>query len=355
MSTREMLNRRVNATASQYAERDGMSLQEALQDSRASRVLGNLITDDDLRKRFLENTIEESDIDNLGVAHRKAVEVIKKTDSVVEFLQDRKRLEHMAAVSEDFRKFYEIAGRQSSLKLLNKDYFDDLSQKNPTAFNKLVASVDSSKRLSSGINSLDQKIRDISDRFELSVKDIEEIIQETEPGERTRRIKNLTSRISKYRIYKRIRVKSNLVRAGSTMDRLAKTNDRNVKNVGTMLDEIVSLDTDLRQKLVEELRNPSQQEPKEPSVQEMRQIMEKMPGAWEEFKLAEYKKKVPNASPVDSERYWTTLTTSGDNAAIQELENYKEAFASQHFPQKTSRRSWIRMAFDAIMDDIISK
>lgn len=356
--TRELLDKHVEARVKEYEERDKKSLQEMLTDSRSSRVLGNIIEDDDLRERVIKNEITESDLAPLGDARKAALEVMRKTDSVIGFLRTEGNLQHMAATHEGFREFYGVIGKDAALKLLDETYFDDLHQNNRAAFNRLVASVDASNRLNSAIDSLDQQIEDISSRFVVSKESIEQIIGETDPRKRENKIKDLASGISKFRLDVKSSMHTHLGKARSSFNSLAEKNSQNAKKVGAMLNSIVSLDADLRQKLVEELRNPADKEPDEPTIEEMRKAIEDAPNAWQKFKESTYKKSVPNGTPANIENYWNTLLTSTDPQKTQELAAYREEFAKANpkmFPPQTSRKSWLRRAFEAILEDVTAK
>lgn len=357
--TREMLDNNVKARIKEYEERDTMSLQKMLSDPRASRVLGNMIEDDDLRSRVVKNEITESDLASLGEARKKTIEVMQKVDSVVGFLGRDDNLKHMAAVHEGFREFYGVVGKDAALKLLDETYFDDLYQNNNSAFNRLSASVDAVNRLNSAIGSLDQQIEDISSRFVVSKESIEEIIGETDPRKRENKIKDITSGISKFRLDRKSSMRTHLEKAQSSFNSLANKNSQSAKKVAEMLNGIVSLDADLRQKLVEELKDPAtREEPEEPTIEQMRKAIKDAPGEWQKFKEAAYKKSVPNATPANIESYWNTLLTSTDSQKMQELAAYREEFAKANpgmFPPQTSRKSWLRRAFEAILADITAK
>lgn len=349
-------------------KKEGKSLNESLREPRAARLIGNFLPDEDLRKRVINNNYQASDMKALGDARVQAVEVMRKTDSVVDFLKVPSAIEYMAAIDPNFKKVHGVVGTEGMKTILNATYFEDLAQKNRPAFEKLVSSVQTYEKLMENTKSQDRIVGDIAKRFRVSPATIEEIIQTADPQEREDKMRQLVNAtIPTWRLDRRMSIGEHIGSAQHMIQGLIQDNEKNIKSIAKSFNRVFAADTEFDEKMLAELQRESDapEEPKEMSVEDMHRALENLGGKATQDKLAQARAKHAREAlagdnvvlPPEIESYWQDLKSSADPTKQQELVDFREEFKKTNpnvFPPRSGKRSLLREAFDAIFDDFIN-
>jgi len=346
------------------------SLADALQEPETTRLMGNLISDTGLRKRVLENNFQGgADLEAVAKAKDQAYEIIDKTEEITTFLTEDNSMEYMALLDDDLKKVFGLVGKDGLNRILNNTYLADFALKDRPAFENLVDSIRTFGHLEQDIAEQDRAIRGISERFNVPINALEDIIKTADPRDREKNIKKMVNAvIPTWRLDKRMSVRDHITSAQFAIEDLIRTNENRMKSVGDSLKDIIAGDDEFEERMLDELKGANKPDEKEMTGAEMRKMAETMQGNKTQIEQEVAQAKLKHASmaisrnpnltvPQDvSDQYWNDLKTSTDPAKEQELRDFQEEFSKAHqdmLPPQTGRRNLLREALNAIFDDLI--